>query len=309
MWLKNATVLRLIALGTRVENLDGALGRRAFTHCGSSEFSSEGWVAPRTGGELAHRVGQQVLLSFCIEKRVLPGSVVKDALAARAAEVETRQGHKPGRKQLKELKEDVTRELLPKAFVTRSKTAVWIDPVNKLVCIDAVGTKVDTIVSALFQAIDKLELVQLHCHQSPSSAMTGWLAADESPRGFTVDQDAELKDSGEGKSTVKFANHNLDTSGLGHHLASGKRCTQLALTWGDRVSFVLCSTLALKKIKPLDVLKEEVQDSAADADARFDADFTLMTGELSKLIADVIEALGGELPTDRASDKALAEAA
>ncbi|QYY33549.1 recombination-associated protein RdgC (plasmid) [Cupriavidus pinatubonensis] len=294
MWLKNATVLRLVSLGLRVHGLDDALAKQAFTPCGSSDFTSSGWVAPRTDGPLAHVVGEQVLLTYCIEKKVLPGAVVKDALAARAAEIEARQGYKVGRKQMKELKEEVTRELLPKAFATRSKTAVWIDPVNKLICIDAIGSKVDLIVSALFRSIDRLEATQLHCHVSPAAAMTDWLASDDAPAGFTVDQDAELKDSGEGKSTVKFANHSLDAADLGHHLAGGKRCTQLAMTWEDRVSFVLTSALAVKKVKALDVIKDESKDNGEDADARFNADFALMAGELSKLIAALIYALGGE---------------
>ncbi|WP_051975103.1 recombination-associated protein RdgC [Cupriavidus necator] len=298
MWLKNATVLRLVSLGQHLDALNNALGKQAFTSCGSSDFASSGWVPPRADGSLAHVVGQQVLLSYCIEKKVLPSAVVKDALAARSAEIEARQGFKVGRKQLKELKEDVTRELLPKAFATRSKTAVWIDPVNNLICIDAVGSKVDTIVTALFRSIDRLEATPLHCNLSPAAAMTDWLASDKAPAGFTVDQDAELKDSGEGKSTVKFANHSLDAADLGHHLAGGKRCTQLAMTWEDRISFVLTSALGLKKIKALGVIKDETKDNGEDADARFNADFALMAGELGKLIAALGGALGGESPAE-----------
>lgn len=300
MWLKNATVLRLVSLGQRIEALDGALSKQAFTPCGSSDFAASGWVPTRAEGSLAHVVGQQVLLTFCIEKKVLPGAVVKDALAARAADVEARQGYKVGRKQMKELKEDVTRELLPKAFATRSKTAVWIDSVNNLIFIDAHGAKVDTILTALFRSIDRLEATQLRCNLSPAAAMTDWLASDEAPASFTVDQDAELKDSREGKSTVKFANHRLDVAGLGHHLADGKRCTQLAMTWEDRVSFVLTSNLGLKKIKALDVIKDEAKDNSDDAESRFNSDFVLMTGELSKLMAGLIEALGGEAPAQGA---------
>ncbi|WP_342051317.1 MULTISPECIES: recombination-associated protein RdgC [unclassified Cupriavidus] len=294
MWLKNATVLRLVRLGQRIETLDSALSKQAFTPCGSSDFTASGWVSTCADGSLAHVVGQQVLLTFCVEKKVLPGAVVKDALAARAADVQARQGYKVGRKQMKELKEEITRELLPKAFATRSKTTVWIDSINSLIVIDAHGPKVETIVGALFGSIDRLEATPLHCNLSPAAAMTDWLASDEAPAGFTVDQDAELKDSREGKSTVKFANHRLEVADLGHHLADGKRCTQLAMTWEDRVSFVLTSKLGLKKIKALDVIRDEAKDDSDDAESRFNSDFVLMSGELSKLVASLIGALGGE---------------
>jgi recombination associated protein RdgC len=75
---------------------------------------------------------------------------------------------------------------------------------------------------------------------------------------------------------------------------AGKQCTRLALTWADRVSFTLTEGLDIKRVSPLDVLKEG-QDSTARNDAeQFDSDFTLMTGELSRMIADLVEALGGE---------------
>jgi len=68
------------------------------------------------------------------------------------------------------------------------------------------------------------------------------------------------------------------------------------MTWADRVSFVLTESLALKRIAALDVLKEQADvSSGAGDDERFDADFTLMAGEVSKLIADVVAALGGEI--------------
>jgi hypothetical protein len=49
------------------------------------------------------------------------------------------------------------------------------------------------------------------------------------------------------------------------------------------------------------VLKESEAGSAAGADAeeRFLSDFTLMAGELSSLLAGVVEALGGPLPDAR----------
>jgi len=77
------------------------------------------------------------------------------------------------------------------------------------------------------------------------------------------------------------------------HIANGKQCTRLAMTWDSKISFVLTEQLAIKGVKPLDVLDEK-EGSIRNDDERFDGDFMLMTGELSKLLADVVEALGGE---------------
>ena len=79
------------------------------------------------------------------------------------------------------------------------------------------------------------------------------------------------------------------------HLAAGKLPTRLALTWDERVSFILTEKLEIKRLAFLDVLKEEAEKNAEHADEQFDADFALMTGELSRFLPQLAEALGGEM--------------
>jgi len=67
------------------------------------------------------------------------------------------------------------------------------------------------------------------------------------------------------------------------------------MTWGDRISFVLNEKLQVKRLSFLDILKEQADSQAENADERFDIDFTLMTGEVARLLDDLLEALGGEL--------------
>jgi len=56
---------------------------------------------------------------------------------------------------------------------------------------------------------------------------------------------------------------------------------------------VLTDTLVVKRVAPLDVLKEDNESATMNEDERFDSDFALMSGELAKLMADLVEALGG----------------
>ncbi|MEG0678203.1 MAG: recombination-associated protein RdgC, partial [Comamonas sp.] len=74
------------------------------------------------------------------------------------------------------------------------------------------------------------------------------------------------------------------------HIEHGKLPTKLAMTWDDRVSFVLTEGLQIKSIALLDA----VMDGNSQDDSGFDTDVTIATGELSRLIPDLIEALGGE---------------
>ena len=127
--------------------------------------------------------------------------------------------------------------------------------------------------------------------------MAHWLASREAPVGFTVDRDCELKMPDDQKSTVRYSRHTLEIDEVAEHIAAGKIPTQLAMTWNDRVSFVLTEMAQVKKIKLLDVVLDGVLEGGKDDDG-FDTDAAIVTGELSKLIPDLLEALGGELAID-----------
>src|SRR5690606_28586969 len=208
---------------------------------------------------------------------------------------EEQQGFKPGRKQMKDIKEQVTDELLPKAFSVYRDTRVWIDTQNKWLVIDAAAAaKSDEVLGMLAKAIDGLPISPLYVEQSPAAAMTNWLISDEPPTGFSIDQDTELKSTNENGSAIRYVRQSIEIDDVRKHVQAGKQCSRLALTWADRVSFTMTEGLDIKRVNPLDVLKEG-QDGSAHNDAeQFDSDFTLMTGELSRLIAELVEALGGE---------------
>lgn len=295
MWFKNLQIYRLPApWAYTAEQLETALAGQKFVECSSQDMSSQGWISPRNNGQLVYSVGKQMLLQLGFEKKLLPASVINQVAKAKAIELEEQQGFKPGKKQMRELKEDVTEELLPRAFSIKSSTWVWLDPIHGWLVIDAAAPgKADEILKLLLKAIDKLPVTSLGVARAPASAMTEWLEQDEAPGGFTVDQDTELRATGESRATVRYVRHTLEAEDVRRHIAAGKQCTRLALTWADRISFVLTEGLAVKGIKPLDVLKENDSGSFND-DERFDADMTLMTGELAKLLDDLVAALGGE---------------
>src|SRR5690606_22654218 len=117
---------------------------------------------------------------------------------------------------------------------------------------------------------------------------------DAGPAGFTIDQDTELRSVTQSKATVRYARHTLEAEDVRRHIASGKQCTRLALTWSDRISFVLTENLGIKRVAPLDVLKENTDGAGQDEAERFDTDFALMSGELTQMLDDLIAALGGE---------------
>ncbi|MGI4716968.1 MAG: recombination-associated protein RdgC [Janthinobacterium lividum] len=295
MWFKNLQIYRLPApWAFTPEQMEEALQSQAFTPASSNELLRQGWDSPRGNGKLVHVVNKQMLMMLGNEKKLLPSSVINQVAKAKAAELEEQQGFPPGKKAMKDLKERVADELLPRAFSIRSNVWVWIDPVNGWLVVDAASpSKADDVIKLLLKAVDRMPLESLRVQKSPVAVMTGWLEADEAPYGFTIDQDTELRATGESRAAVRYVKHTLEPDDIRRHIAAGKQCTRLAMTWNDRISFVLTESLAIKSIKPLDVIKEGEAVTYSD-DERFDNDIVLMTGELAKLLADVVEALGGE---------------
>nr|WP_315484772.1 recombination-associated protein RdgC [uncultured Undibacterium sp.] len=296
MWFKNLQVFRLPApWKVDVEQLNTQLGSQSFSNTGSGDMQSEGWASPRNNDSLIHSVNQQLLLLLQTEKKLLPSSVVNQVTKARAKDLEEQQGFAPGRKAMKDLKERVTDELLPRAFSITRQTWIWIDPVNGWLVIDSSSpSKADEVIKLLLKC-DKIPMESLRTKISPQTAMTDWLSGNEAPKGFTIDQDTELRAHTEDKATVRYVRHSIDPDDVQRHIAAGKQCTKLAMTWDDKISFVLSENLAIKRIKPLDILNEDKDQRTADENERFDADFLLMTSELAKMLDDIVFSLGGQL--------------
>lgn len=299
MWFKNLQIYRLpTPWAIDLAKLDEQLARGEFTRCPSNQPMSRGWVSPRKDGALIYANNRQWLIALAVEQRLLPSSVVNETTQERAEQIADQQGYPPGRKQMKEIKERVTEELMPRAFTRKRSTFVWIDPQNGWFVVDAGSpAKAEEVIEHLRHCLDEFPLKALHTQLSPQSAMADWLAGGDAPAGFTVDRDCELKSVAEEKAAVRYVRHPLgDEVGaeIKAHLAAGKLPTRLALTWDERISFVLTEKLEIKRLAFLDILKEEAEKSAERADEQFDADFALMTGELVRFLLQLVEALGGE---------------
>lgn len=297
---KNALIYRIESWDPpALSAIEQRLAGQRFIECAASQPESAGWVEPRgeKHGALVETVTGQTLLRSCVERKAVPASVVKSLLEQRLSKIEADTGRRPRGKALRELKEGIVHELLPRAFAKRSHTLVWLDAKTRRVIVDAASVKkADTLVTRLADLLGGgLRLSLLQTQASPATAMAEWLATREAPSGFSIDRDCELKQPDSEKASVRYARHTLDIDEMAQHIRQGKLPTQLAMTWNGRVSFVLSDALTLKKIKLLDVVLEG--NARGKDDDGFDADVALCTGELGRLIPDLVAALGGELPS------------
>jgi len=292
---KNLTVYRIgEGWSSDAAAVEDALAQARFLPCGATQQKSSGWVEPRgeAHAPLLELVGGHWVMRLQTEQRVVPGSVVKRRVDEMAREIEQTTGRKPGKKLGKELKEQALHELLPRAFTKQSSTWVWLAPRERLLMLDTGSqARADEVVTLLIKLIDGLALSLVQTEMSPAVAMAHWLGTGESPYGFTIDRECELKAPDATKAVVRYARHPLDTDEVRQHITGGKMPTRVALTWRDRCSFVLTESMQLKKLALLDVVLEQGKAEGAEG---FEGDVAIVTGELIELIPDLVEALGGE---------------
>ena len=274
------------------QQVEDGLDALRFVPCGAHEEKSVGWVEPRgeAHGPLVEVVSGQLILKLKLESKVVPGAVVTRKAKERAAQIEATTGRKPGKKETREIKDDIRLSLMPMAFSKEATVWVWIDPQARWLVLDAGSqAKADEVVTHLVKSLDGLNLNLINTQVSPIAAMADWLLTQEAPASFSVDRDCELKAADESKAVVRYARHALDTDEVKQHVKDGKLPTRLAMTWSGRVSFMLTEGMQLKKLDFLDVVLDDVTDKG------FDTDVAIATGELRKLLPDLLDALGGEM--------------
>lgn len=291
MWFKNLQIYHLAdgATTTAVE-LEEHLTRQTLRGCLGLDAQSSGWVSPGIEEiSLVYSYGQQMLIALGIEKKLLPASVVNQQAKVRAQEMELRQGYAPGRKQMKEIKETVYRELLSRAFAVRQRNHAWIDPVNGWFVVEGANmTRADTLVEAFIKSTG-IGLKRIKTSVAPVSSMTTWLSGEDPPSIFSVDNDSIFRSREDKKVSVSYVQQSPDPQEIIRHVQTGKEVIRLAMTWRDKISFILDENLQLKRLTLLDIDREPAETAAE----QFDSDFFLMTSELRQLLPELIDALGG----------------
>lgn len=297
MWFKNIQIYRLGAGWAMTPGaLEEILSAKPLLPCVGMATISKGWVSPRNDAQIVASFEKHILVALGVETKLLPASVVNQEAADRLVEIEQKQGYKPSKKQVREIKERITAELLPRAFAKRRVTRAWINPSEHWLIVDASSPgRAEELLEHLRDTLGELPTTLLDTQMSPQGAMTQWLTVGQAAGEFMLDQDCELKGSDEQAATVRYVRHDLGVEDLKKHISTGKSATKLGLTWRDRIALLLAEPLQVKRLKYLAMEKNSDDGNASlSKDEQFDADFALMAGEISKLLADLVSALGGE---------------
>jgi recombination associated protein RdgC len=298
MWFKNLQLYHLQqSFDLNPEELHEKLEPQSARECGSMEPSTYGWERPlgRQGTLLTHGANGHIMLCARSEEKILPATVIREKLAQKVEEIEQAEARKVRRREKEELKDILIQQLLPQAFTKSSLTYAYIDPKGRWLVVDASSAKkAEELINLLRDSLGSLKVKPVIAAQSPAAVMTSWLA-DQAPQdGFVVADECELRDPMDEGGIIRCRRQDLMGDEIAPHLKAGKQVVRLALEWAERITFVLCEDLSIKRLGFMDMIQEEAAEVAAEDDsARFDADFAIMSLELGRFMPALLKQFGG----------------
>ncbi len=298
MWFKNLCILKIKdGFNLSPEELHENLSEHAARTCGVLETSSFGWAPPLGDNHnmLVHAAMGYNMICARKESKLLPSTVIRQYLDERVREIQQTQGRKVGSREKAKLREEVTYELLPRAFHKTQTLYAYIDTRNQFIIIDTANIKkADTFLELLRLSLGSFNITWPEVTTSPNHAMSQWLLNKQAPTGFTIEDMCELVNRKGDGSTIKCVKQDMTADEIQEHINAGKQVTQLALTWEDRISFTLCDNMIIKRLRFLDLIMSEAHDAQAEtAEQRFDVDFAIMTSAIDSLLPAVFALFDG----------------
>ena len=297
MWFRNARPYKLPSrLGIDASELSQRLSRRPFVPCRPSQPTSSGWVAALSGDaiDLVHKSGDHWLLRLQREERLLPASVIRGEVNNRIQEIQAGQGRRVQRKERLDIMDEVTQDLLPRAFTKSRYLEGLINEQEGWVWVNTASAPLaEDFLSLLREGLGNLQVTIPDTQKSPIIAMSQWVLNGGLPEGLSLGGDADFEDPDAEGGVVRARGVYLESDEIRGHIESGRQVVRLALSWQDQVDFVLDKDLSIRRIRFSDEMKGVNDELREDILARRDADCLLMGETLSMLQSVISRAFGG----------------
>ena len=275
-------------------SLNEALATAAFKPCPAYSEKSVGFEPPIEILEdlLCRRLSGVDLLQLRYQTKLLPPSVIKEALADRVIDFERRTARPPARGEKRELKEEVYSELLPRALLKSDRIRAFYIQSEQVLAVATPSEKVaEEFLDKLRDALGSLQGTPLEYQKSAQMLMKQVFLGGDAGK-FFVGRECRMKDPSEQTSTVNWLDMDINDQSVQTHVKDGLVLDRLGLSWNAQVGFVLADDLVLRKVK-FEGLAELDELDQEDPIMRHDAEVVLTTGLIKSLLGALKNQLGG----------------
>lgn len=262
-----------------------------FKPCLPSMPTSTGWVSPvdEKDAPLAIAMNGCIMLCLQTQEKILPASVIRQELNELIKQREERDTRKIRHKEKLSLKDEVTMTLLPRAFSKLNRLYAYIDTRNNWLVIGSANTKkVELFISFFKKSISE----QIHTFDLKKLApvLTQWLKNQNYPKDFAIEKSCVLQDPNQQKRIIRCQQQDLFANPIQNLIKDGCETKQLALSWQDRINFILSDDFSLSGIKFQDDLIAEAKNMEAETKLQIlAADFLIMSETFSLLLSDLLD--------------------
>lgn len=222
--------------------------------------------------ELQHRTGDQLALDaagyrglrfMSAERKVAPATL-KRAIAARISQFTALAKRPPQGREKTTLESEVLARLLPMAPIEETEAIVVFDPTRTRMAVEArTPAAADKLIAALRSCFGSLPCEPAAVAMPPDRALTEWLTAGVLPGGFTFGSKVTLRASD--KQSAALSNHDLGSSEVHEHIASGKMVQQIELLCEPLLSITVSADAGFTSLRPLQPVDKRHPTSPEEA--------------------------------------------
>ncbi len=291
MWFKQVQLFKLSKhISSSSQDLADKLQTFEFTPCLPSMPHSAGFVAPieEEDAPLARGINGCIMFCLQLEEKILPASVIAHTLKEKVKEIEARDARKIRQKEKLSLKDDVTHNLLPRAFTKFTRIHAYIDTRHQWLIVNTASlAKTELFLSLCKKALqdDDIQMIEVI---KPSSLLTHWLKSRDYPAIFSIEKFCVLQDIDQQTRVVRCQQQDLFSDSIQSLVKDGCAAIQMALTWNDKLTFTLSEDFCLRSIRLAEDDLAEIDDQLETKQQKFDADFLMMSELYAGLLQDLL---------------------
>jgi recombination associated protein RdgC len=304
--IKSGTFVLIEGPEVSIEELNENLSAMPFAPCGPTDMFKAGFasVEKDVEGPLALSVGTDRVVRLVIEKKSVPGSLVNKKATEAANKIKDSTGRTPGKKEMRQIKEDVKLSLLPQAFPKTNSVYMLLGVskhLGRFMFIDTTSSGlIDEAITAI-SGLTKWQYRHVQTRLNPQIVMSQWLRdEDAQDYRFALMRSCLLVGTDEMRGQVSLKREHLMTDEVRRHIEQGKVVRELELQWCDRVTLVLTGEMALKK-----VAFEDVVFTDANYEGGLEANVAIIGAEMTHLLEDLVDVFGGPIAAEQGETAAV----